>query len=85
MFRGNFTGNCNLIEKTYERLSDAIFTALVLALEQEDVVVSEMLKNTLEMAMTRGAGGKDFIERREFTDEIQDVLTRFDALRKASK
>ena len=85
MFHGNFTGNCDLIEKTHERLSDTILTALILALEQKDIVVSEILKSALEMVMTRGAGGKDFVERREFTDGVQDALIRFDALRKASK
>jgi len=73
-----------LVERTYERLSDTILTALILALEQEDIVISEMLKNVLEMAMTRGAGGKDFVERRKFTDEVQEAMIRFDALRKAS-
>lgn len=73
-----------MVERTYERLSDMILAALMLALEQEDVVVSKMLKNALEMAMTRGAGGKDFVERRKFTDGVQDALIRFDDLHKAS-
>ena len=74
-----------MAEKGQERLSDLVLAALTLALEQKDFDVSELLKSALEMSMTRGAGGKDFVERREFADEVQDALISFDALRKASR
>ena len=74
-----------MTEKGQERLSDMVLTALILALEQKDFAVSELLKSALEMSMTRGAGGKDFVERREFADEVQEALVSFDALRKVSR
>ena len=74
-----------MAEKGQERLSDLVLAALTLALEQKDFDVSELLKSALEMSMTRGAGGKDFVERREFADEVQEALISFDSLRKASR
>lgn len=75
-----------MTEKTDERrLSGRIFTALTLALEQKDAAISDLLGRALEMAMTRGAGGKGFVERREFTEEIKSTLARLDALRKSAK
>ena len=72
-------------EKKYERLSDTILKALTLALEQKDVAISDLLSRALEMAMTRGAGGKDFVERREFTAEVESALDQLEALRKVSR
>ena len=74
-----------MAEKGQERLSDLVLVALTLALKQKDFAVSELLKSALEMSMTRGAGGKDFVERREFADEVQEALISFDALRKVSR
>lgn len=71
--------------KTHERLADRILVALKLALEQKDTQISDLLGRALEMAMTRGAGGKDFVERREFTDEVEETLTSLEKLRKAAK
>ncbi len=72
-------------DKSYERLSDKVLEALKLAVEQKDVAVADLLRRTLEMVMTRGAGGKDFIERREFTKEVESVLGKFEDLRKAGR
>ena len=72
-------------EKKYERLSDTILKALILSLEQKDVAISDLLSRALEMAMTRGAGGKDFVERREFTAEVESALDQLEALRKVSR
>jgi len=72
-------------EKKYERLSDAVLAALRLAVEQKDLAISDLLSLALDRAMTRGAGGKDFVERREFTDELDVVLQKLGELRKSKK
>ena len=74
-----------MAEKTYDRLADRILAALNMALEQKDVAVSDLLSRALEMTMTRGAGGRDFVERRDFTDEVQAALNSLDTLRKTAK
>jgi hypothetical protein len=58
------------------RLSDRILYALDLALQQEDVYLSEMLVKALEVAMTRNTGGGEFIERRDYPPEMEDALNR---------
>jgi len=63
------------------RLSDRILTALELALEQEDLAVSEALVNALELSMTRNTGGGEFIERRDYPDEMQDAMDRYSELK----
>lgn len=72
-----------MAERKYERLSDAVLAALKLAVEQKDLAISDLLSLALDRAMTRGAGGKDFVERREFTDEVESVLKKLDELRKS--
>lgn len=71
--------------KIYFRLSDKILDSLKLALAQKDVAISELLTSALEMAMTRGAGGRDFIERREFSDELEKALDDFEELKRKAK
>lgn len=70
-----------MVEKNNERLADRILTALDMAITQEDVDIAEMLENALEMALTRGAGGKDFVERRDFSEDVESALDRLDILR----
>lgn len=65
----------------FKRLSDRILYALQLALEQDDLRLSEMLNNALEESLTRKAGGKGFVERREFTAEYEAVMQKLNALR----
>jgi hypothetical protein len=72
-------------DKIYFRLSDRILEALKLALEQKDIAISELLTRSLEMSMTRGAGGRGFIERREFSDEVEKALATFDQLKREAK
>lgn len=72
-------------EKDYFRLSDKVLEALQLALEQKDLAIAEFLTRALEMAMTRGAGGKGFTERREFSGEVEQALSRLDALKKEAR
>ena len=71
--------------KNYERLSDKVLEALKLALEQKDSVIADFLVNLLELAMTRSAGGKDFVERREFTSEVESALNRLNILRQSAR
>ncbi len=56
------------------RLADRILLSLQLAVEQQDKNMAELLVSALEMSLTRGSGGKDFVERREISEEIQQVL-----------
>ena len=71
--------------KNNERLGDRILLALTLALEQKDTAISDLLGRALEMSLTRGAGGKDFVERRDFTADVESSLLQLDTLRKAAK
>jgi hypothetical protein len=68
----------------YKRLSDRILFALELAVEQEDLGISENLVAAIEQAITRATGGKDFSERRELSPEYDAVLAQYDDL-KANK
>ncbi len=70
-----------MVEKNNERLADRILTALQMAVIQEDVDIAVMLENALEMALTRGAGGKDFVERRDFSEDVESVLDKLEILR----
>ena len=71
-------------ERNFNRLSDRIVYALELAVEQQDVDVAEILNNALELAMTRFAGGPDFVERRDYPLEMDTVLNKLGALKEAS-
>ncbi len=63
------------------RLSDRIIGALDLALEQKDVVVSEMLFSALDQALTRTAGGGEFVERRSYPDHVTALKHRLDTIK----
>lgn len=67
---------------TKVRLSDRILYALQLSLEQKDLAISEMLVRALEMAMTRHTGGGEFVERRDYPQEIEDAMQELTILRK---
>ncbi|MCB9974263.1 MAG: hypothetical protein H6856_01375 [Rhodospirillales bacterium] len=67
------------------RLSDRILSALELALEQEDVKISELLTRALEQAMTRNTGGGEFVERRDYPPEIEQAMNRLYELRDKEK
>ena len=68
-------------EKDFIRLSDRILSALELALEQNDLKISEMLTRALEQSMTRNTGGGEFIERRDYPPEIERAMDRLYSLR----
>ena len=67
------------------RLSDRILSALELSLEQGDVEISEALTSALELAMTRTAGGGEFVERREYPPELAEVMNRLKAVKDNAK
>lgn len=71
-----------MTKKHAARLSDEILKALALALSQKDLAISELLARALEHAITRNAGGKDFVERREFESEVETAFDQLAALRK---
>jgi hypothetical protein len=64
------------------RLSDRIFYALQLAVDQKDVQVASDLVHVLELAMTRNSGGGEFVERRDFPAEVESLLDKARALKK---
>lgn len=67
--------------KNKDRLSDRILFALELALEQQDLELSEALNKSLEMAMTRNTGGGEFVERRDYPKEIEKALGQLRSLK----
>lgn len=69
-------------ENRFIRVSDRILFALEMSLEQKDVELSESLAKALELAMTRNTGGGEFIERRDYPDEINDALDKLAAIKK---
>ena len=68
-------------EKDKIRLSDRILSALDLALEQGDIKIAEILTKAMEQAMTRNAGGGEFVERRDYPPEIEQAMDRLYELR----
>lgn len=70
--------------KNKDRLSDRILFALELALEQQDLELSEALNKALEMAMTRNTGGGEFVERRDYPKEIETALVQLRGLKAKS-
>ena len=72
-------------KKQYQRLSDLVTQAMRLALDQKDVAIADILSRALEMSLTRNAGGRDFLERREMSDDVNKALDDLIALKKAAK
>jgi len=68
--------------KNKDRLSDRIIFAIELALEQQDIELSESLNKALELAMTRNTGGGEFIERRDYPKEIEKMIAQLRELKK---
>ena len=64
-----------------QRLSDRVLEALQMSLAQDDLSISEILAHALELALTRGAGGEDFVERREFSSDVEQAFNDLDELR----
>lgn len=68
----------------FKRLADRILYALQLALEQDDLEIAEILGHALEKALTRMAGGADFVERRDFDDQCASAMQALSDLRARS-
>lgn len=71
-------------DKDFIRLSDRILSALELALEQDDLKISDLLTRAMEHAMTRNTGGGEFIERRDYPPEIEKAMDKLHTLRDQS-
>lgn len=71
--------NSELLDRI--RLSDRILSALELALDQDDLDLSERLNAALEISMTRKAGGGEFVERRHYPSKIEDAVEKLQALK----
>lgn len=69
-------------EGQHIRISDRILFALDLALEQGDLAIAEELVKALDISMTRKSGGEDFIERRDYPKQIEDMMDRLESLRR---
>ena len=72
-------------ERPYQRLSDLILQALALSIEQKDVAISEILSRALEMSITRNSGGRDFIERRDLSGDVEQALEKLHRLKREAK
>jgi hypothetical protein len=68
--------------KNHLRLSDRILYALELALDQQDLDLSEALNKALELAMTRNSGGGEFVERRDYPKEIETAMNELRAIKR---
>lgn len=63
------------------RLSDLILVALEFSISQRDETIASLLLQSLELSMTRYAGGKDFRERRTMSPAIARALEDLNNLR----
>ncbi|MGQ0526483.1 MAG: hypothetical protein ACT4OY_00395 [Alphaproteobacteria bacterium] len=64
-------------EKDKIRLSDRILSALELALEQKDLKICETLTRAQELTMTRNTAAGEFVERPDYTPDIERVLAKY--------
>jgi hypothetical protein len=71
--------------KAYIRLSDLVLEAMYLAIEQKDVAIADILSRALEMSLTRNAGGRNFIERRDLSKDVEKAIEKLGALKRAAK
>lgn len=65
-----------------QRLSDRILFALKLSLDQHDRRISELLTEALELSMTRQTKQPDFVERREYPEELENCMEILNEMRK---
>jgi len=69
-------------EKELSRLSDRVLEALELAIDQGDWNIGESLRHALELSMTRGSGGANFVERRDYPERVEAALKKLDDLKR---
>ena len=48
-------------------------------------MISDILSRALEMSITRNAGGRDFIERRDLSHDVEVALEKLHALKREAK
>lgn len=72
-----------MTQKQYQRLSDSILKALELSLDQKDVAISDLLRRALDMALKRNAGERDYIDRRDNSEDIEKAVRKLEELRKS--
>ncbi len=52
-----------------------------MAIDQDDIAISNLLVKALDMSMTRNTGGGEFIERRDYPPEIEKAMERLGELK----
>ena len=77
------SGESTESKREYQRLSDLILEAMHLALDQKDVAIAELLSRAMEMSLTRNAGGRNFIERRDLSKDVEVAIEKLGELRRA--
>lgn len=68
-------------ERSNIRLSDRILSALELALEQNDLEVSEILLTAIDQTLLRKTNDFNFVERRDYPPELDQALAKIQLLR----
>ncbi len=71
----------NRMSESDRRLGDRILSALELALEQENLEVSELLAKALEETLT-GIGGAGVEDHRDLSENLLLAFDRLDRLRR---
>lgn len=74
-----------MTEPKYNRLSDRILDALKLALDQSDRRIAELLTEALEISMTRQTKAPDFVERRDYPEELETCMEILNEMRKSEE
>jgi len=72
-------------KRAYIRLSDLVLEAMYLAIEQKDVAIADILSRALEMSLTRNAGGRNFIERRDLSKDVEKAIEKLGVLKRQAK
>ncbi len=70
-----------MVAEIHKRLSDYIYSALDLALEQKDYEIASLLVQSIELSMTRSAGGGGFVERRDYPEKLEKAMVRLEELK----
>lgn len=65
----------------FSRLSDHILSAIQIAIEQKDVEIAESLIKSLELSLTRNAGGGEFVERRNYPEQLKNVTSELEKIK----
>ncbi len=69
--------------ESHIRLSDKILEALELAIQQRDLEIAVLLDHALDKSMTRNTGGGNFVERRAYTERLENAQAQLQELKKS--